>query len=107
MPAGNPPDRCTWPTPPTGHVGQVEVGLGDGAKKAYDIDNKVLHHEFKTVAGLGDEGYSENAAVFFRVGETWVALNVVRLDDSSRWMPKLIALAKTVAGRLQAPVAGG
>ena len=28
-----------------------------------------------------------------------MAVHVVRLDDSGTWMPKLIALAKVVAGR--------
>ncbi len=100
MPAGDPPVRCVWPTPPDGAVGQVELGIGDGAKKAYDIDHDILKHTFTPIPGLGDEGYSESGAVFFRLGDVWVALNVVRLDDESRWMPKLIALAKTVAGRL-------
>jgi len=100
LPEGDPVERCAWPTPTSGAVGQIEIGLGDGAKKAYDIDRTVLKHKFTPIPGLGDEGYAEDSAVFFRKGDLWVAMNVVRLDDARSWMPKLVALAKTVAGRL-------
>jgi hypothetical protein len=98
--AGDPPTRCVWATPTSGAVGQVEIDVGDGAKKAYDIDATVLKHTFTPIAGLGDEGYSEDGAVFFRAGTTWAAIHVTRLDDPKTWMPKLVALAKVVAGRL-------
>jgi hypothetical protein len=98
--AGDPPSRCVWATPTSGAIGQVEIDVGDGAKKTYDIDLTVLKHKFTPVAGLGDEGYAEDGTVFFRQGDTWVAIHIVRLDDSKLWMPKLIALAKTVATRV-------
>ncbi len=98
--AGDPPSECIWATPTSGAVGQVQIDLGDGAKKAYDIDNTVLKHTFTPLPGLGDEAYAEDGAVFFRKGDTWVAIHIVRLDDSKVWMPKLITLAKTVATRI-------
>lgn len=100
QPAGNPPSRCVWPTPVTGAVGQVEIEVGDGARKAYDIDATVLHHDFTPVARLGDEAYMEDKAIFFRAGDTWVEINVVRLDAPSRLPDMLVQLARTVAGRL-------
>ncbi len=99
-PAGDPPTRCVWATPTNGAIGQVELDIGDGAKKAYDIDNTVLKHAFKPISGLGNEAYAEDGSVFFRKGDTWIGIHIVRLDDSKLWMPKLIALAMTVAGRI-------
>jgi hypothetical protein len=98
--AGDPPSECIWATPTSGAVGQVQIDVGDGAKKAYDIDLTVLTHTFTPAAGVGDEAYAEDGAVFFRKGDTWVAIHIVRLDDSKLWMPKLVALAKTVATRV-------
>lgn len=98
--AGDPPTRCVWATPTSGAVGQVEIDVGDGAKKTYDLDLTVLKHTFTPVPGLGDEGYAEDGTVFFRKGDTWVAIHIVRLDDSKLWMPKLKSLAKTVADRI-------
>src|ERR1700752_2765046 len=46
VPAGNPaPDRCTWTAPPTDAIAQVEIGVGNGAKKSDDIDHDGLKHE--------------------------------------------------------------
>ncbi len=78
----------------------MEIDVGDGAKKAYDIDATVLKHTFQPVPGLGDEAYAEDGTVFFRKGDTWVAIHIVRLDDAKTWMPKLIALAMTVVDRM-------
>jgi hypothetical protein len=100
MPAGDPPTHCTWPTPTSGAVGQTEVEVGDGAKKAYDIDNTVLHHAFTPVDGLADEAYQEDRAIFFRKGDVWVEISVVRLDSPTRLPAMLRQLADTVAGRL-------
>lgn len=100
QPAGNPPSRCVWPTPVTGAVGQVEIDVGDGARKTYDIDATVLHHDFTPVADLGDEAYIEDKAIFFRKGDTWVAIHVIRLDAPARLPDKLEELARSVAGRI-------
>ncbi len=92
-------ESCTFPTPTSGAVGQFEIYVGDGAKKAYDIDHTELHHVFKTEAGVADEAHLENGAIFFRKGTTWVELHVVRLDGVNIG-PALAAEARVVAGRL-------
>ncbi len=99
-PAGQPPVRCVWPTPVTGTIGQVEIDVGDGAKKSYDIDATTLEHDFATIADLGDEAYAEDGAIFFRKGDTWVAIHLVSLDDPAKTAAKLEALARAVADRL-------
>jgi len=92
-------DQCMWTAPPTDSVGQVQVNIGDGAKKQYDIDNEVLKHDFRPVPGLGDEAYVEDGDVFVRVGLTWISIGLVSLsvEDSK---PGLIALAKVVVTRV-------
>jgi hypothetical protein len=100
VPEGDPVTRCVWTAPPTGEVAQLEIDLGDGAKKSYDIDNSVLKHAFTAVAGLGDEAYAEDDAIFFRKGDTWVAIHLVRLNDASANAANLLALAKAVAARV-------
>ncbi len=101
VPAGNPtPDRCVWTAPPTASIAQVEIDVGDGAKKSYDIDHDVLKHTFTTVPGLGDEAYQEDDAIFFRVGSTWVALHIELLNDPSANVVPMQKLAAAVAGRL-------
>ena len=100
VPEGNPPTRCVWTAPPTGEVAQLEIDLGDGAKKSYDIDNTVLKHTFTPVAGVGDEAYAEDNAIFFRKGATWVAIHLVRLNDPAQNAANLVTVAKAVAGRI-------
>ncbi len=99
-PAGEPPVRCVWATPVTGAIGQVEIDVGDGAKKAYDIDATVLGHTFAPVADVGDEAYAEDGAIFFRTSDTWVAIRVIRLDDPARSSGPLEQLARVVVGRI-------
>lgn len=101
VPAGNPvPDRCVWTAPPTASIAQVEIDVGDGAKKSYDIDHDVLSHVFTAVPGLGDEAYQEDDAIFFRVGPTWVAIHLELLNDPAANVAPLQHLAQLVAGRL-------
>jgi hypothetical protein len=90
---------CTFATPTTGPTGQLEVYVGDGAKKYYDIDKTSLGHEFKTVDGVGDEAYLEDGAIFVGAHGTWVGLRLLRLDDVDTG-PSLIKLAKVAVGRL-------
>jgi hypothetical protein len=79
--AGSPPDQlCQYTASPNGPVAQVEIFVGDGAKKSLDIDRDNLHHTFTTLSGIGDEAYLEADNVFFRKNETWVQVNVVDLD---------------------------
>lgn len=90
---------CTFATPTSGSVGQLEVLVGDGVKKYYDIDNTDLGHQFQDIAGLGDEAHLEDGAIFVRVGDVWFALRVTRLDSVDTG-PALTDLARTVVGRL-------
>ena len=100
VPEGTPVTRCVWTALPTGEIAQLEIDLGDGAKKSYDIDLTVLKHVFKPVPGVGDEAYAEDDAIFFRKGNTWVAIHLVRLNDAARNAANLAAVAKAVAGRI-------
>lgn len=100
LPEGDPPTNCVWPAPLTGSVAQVEVGVGDGAKKFLDTDKDVLQHDFARVPGLGDEAWVEDDTVFVRVGELWFSLHLVGYAGTSEYRPKLEALAKTIIGRL-------
>lgn len=90
---------CTFATPTTGSVGQVEVYVGDGAKKQFDIDKVTLQHDFTRVGGIGDEAWLEDANIFVRSGGTWVSLRVTRLDTVDTG-PLLEQAAARVVGRL-------
>ncbi|MFF0719918.1 DUF3558 family protein [Micromonospora sp. NPDC003816] len=92
-------DTCTYTGPVSGPLAQVEVFVGDGAKKILDIDRE-LDHEFETLSGIGDEAYLEEGAVFVSVSGTWVAVRLVRLDDPAGYVGRLTEVARTVAGRL-------
>jgi hypothetical protein len=98
--AGNPSEpSCTYTAPPTGPLGQVQVFVGAGAKKTLDIDRE-LQHEFTEVRGIGDEAWEENNAIFFRSGTTWVAIELVRLNDPAENQEPLESLAKIVVVRI-------
>jgi len=80
--AGQPPDvMCQYTSSPTGPTAQVEIFVGDGAKKGLDIDRDELKHDFTTLTGIGDEAYLEADNVFLRKGSVWVQVNVVDLDS--------------------------
>ena len=99
QPAKRELETCTFATPTTGATGQLEIYVGDGAKKYYDIDNVTLGHDFRDVAGIGDEAHLESDALFFRSGTTWVGLRVLRLDSVDVG-PLLEDAAKKAAGQL-------
>lgn len=90
---------CTFATPTTGPTGQLEVYVGDGAKKYYDIDKITLGHEFKDIRGVGDEAHLEDGAIFVKAKGTWVGLRLLRLDDVDTG-PSLVKLAGIAIGRL-------
>ncbi len=92
-------ETCTYTGPTSGPLAQVEVYVGDGAKKILDVDRD-LDHEFETLSGIGDEAYLEDGAVFFQSAGVWVAIRLVRLDDPAKYDKPLTELARTVAGRL-------
>ena len=91
---------CTWTGPTTGPLGQIEIYLGENAKKFLDIDRDTLEHEFTQVAGIGDEAWLEENSIFFRKGTTWVALRVVRLNDPVENVEPLTELARRMVDRL-------
>lgn len=90
---------CTYTGPTDGPTAQVEVFVGPGAKKNYDIDVS-LEHAFTPVADLGDEGYIEDFTVFTRKGEEWVMIRLTLLEDPPVYNEKLVALAREVAAEL-------
>ncbi|GIF76559.1 hypothetical protein [Asanoa siamensis] len=92
-------DTCTWTGPVTGPTAQVEVFVGDGAKKFLDIDRE-LAHEFTEVAGIGDEAHLEDGAIFFAKGGVWVSVRLVRLVDPKETHAPLEAAARTAVGRM-------
>lgn len=101
LPEGVPPTNCVWPTPLTGSVAQVEVGVGDGAKKFLDIDKDTLGHTFTQVPNLGDEAWLEDGTVFVRTGTLWFSLHLVKLDSAPNDQANIVSLAKTILGRIQ------
>ncbi|HEX7490952.1 MAG TPA: hypothetical protein VF337_04555 [Candidatus Limnocylindrales bacterium] len=100
IPDGAPPTNSVWPAPLNGAVAQVEVGVGDGAKKFLDIDKDVLGHDFKQVSGLGDEAWQESDTVFVRTGDLWFSLHPVKLDSAPDGQANMVALAKVILGRI-------
>lgn len=93
------PESCLYPGPTTGPIGQVEVYLGDGAKKFLEIE-RTLQHELTPLGGVGDESYRGESTTFVRVGSTWAALHLVRLNDPAENAGPLTELTRTIAARL-------
>src|SRR3954454_24102086 len=98
-PASQVADSCTFTGPTDRSVAQVEVFVGDGAKKFLDIDRE-LDHTFSPVNGAGDEAYYEENTAFARKGEVWVALRLTRLNDPAENQPKLESLIRTITSRM-------
>ncbi|MEU5903388.1 hypothetical protein ABZ780_03315 [Micromonospora sp. NPDC047467] len=92
-------DSCTYTGPATGPTAQVEVYVGDGAKKFLDIDRE-LGHKLTPISGVGDESYAEDGTVFVSKGGVWVCVRLVRLEDPATYRAALETAARTVAGRL-------
>lgn len=90
---------CTYDGPVTGPLAHVEVHVGDGAKKFYDID-RGLAHQFTAVPGIADEAWLEPNAIFFRKGTIWVGISVVLDVDNATVQASLPALARTAASRI-------
>ncbi|GAB3341066.1 DUF3558 family protein [Micromonospora halotolerans] len=93
------PVSCTYTGPVTGPTAQVEVYVGDGAKKQLDIDRQ-LGHKLDPVSGLGDEAFVEDGWVFFSKSGVWVSIHLVRLDDPAKYRKPMQELARTVATRV-------
>lgn len=91
---------CTYTGPPTGPTAQVELHLGPGAKKYFDIDNELS--PLATLPGLADEAYTgtDGLRVYFRKGTIWVVMQLVKLSDHPSYVTALKSLAHTVADRI-------
>lgn len=92
-------ESCTYTGPVTGPTAQVEVYVGDGAKKFLDIERD-LGHELRPLPGVGDETYVSVEAVFVNKSGLWAAVRLVRLNDPAENRKPLEAIARTVADRL-------
>ncbi|MCW3816062.1 hypothetical protein ONA91_16595 [Micromonospora sp. DR5-3] len=73
-------ESCTYTAPVTGPTAQVEVYVGDGAKKYLDIERD-LGHEVRALSGVGDEAHVTMEAFFIRKGDVWLAVRLMRLND--------------------------
>ncbi|MEQ4300125.1 hypothetical protein ABNF97_01820 [Plantactinospora sp. B6F1] len=92
-------ETCSYTGPVTGPTAQVEIYVGDGAKKFLDIERE-LDHEIWPLPGIGDEAYAEDGAVFVHKGGQWVAVKLVLLNDPKESRKPLEEVARTVAGRM-------
>ncbi|MFC0528975.1 DUF3558 family protein [Phytohabitans kaempferiae] len=94
------PSACSYTAPPSGPVGQVEVYVGDGAKKQLDIE-KQLGHELTPISGAGDEAYiyAEGMTVFVSKGGIWTSIRLVRIDEPAKFRKGLEDLARTMSTR--------
>ncbi|GIF53584.1 hypothetical protein DFJ67_4554 [Asanoa ferruginea] len=92
-------DTCTYTGPVTGPTAQVEIYVGDGAKKFLDIDRE-LGHTFAELSGIGDEAHLEDGTVFFAKGGVWVGIRVVRLVDAATLAKPLEKAARAAVGRM-------
>ncbi|MFU8871660.1 hypothetical protein [Micromonospora sp. SL4-19] len=92
-------DTCTYTAPVTGPTAQVEVYVGDGAKKYLDIERE-LGHEVRPLSGVGDEAYATLEGFFINKAGVWVAVRLVRLNDPEENRQGLEALARTVGTRM-------
>ncbi|RKN50876.1 DUF3558 domain-containing protein [Micromonospora endolithica] len=90
---------CTRTGPVTGPTAQVEVFVGDGAKKFLDIQ-RGLGHELRSVPGIGDECLADESVIFVRRGEVWASVRLVRLIDPARKAEPLVEAARAVATRI-------
>ena len=91
---------CTYPGDPNGPTAQVEIYVGDGAKKQLDIDKDTLGHSFTQPSGVGDEAWLEDGEIWARSGTTWVSIRVIRLDDMSLYAAALQTAMVAALGNL-------
>jgi hypothetical protein len=91
---------CQFSGPTTGPTAQVEVFVGDGAKKQLDIDRDTLMHAFTDCAGIGDQCVQEDDNIFVEKNGTWASINLVLLNDSAMNVQPLQTAIKQIADRL-------
>ncbi|MER5336386.1 hypothetical protein [Micromonospora sp. NPDC002717] len=92
-------ETCTYTGPTSGPTAQVEIFVGEGARKFLDIERD-LGHELRPLAGVGDEAYASHEAVFVHRSGVWASVRLVRLNDPAENRAPLERVARTVAGRL-------
>lgn len=92
-------ESCTYSGPVSGPLGQVEVYVGDGAKKFLDVERD-LGHELRPLDGVGDEAYAGEETTFVRRGFLWVAIHLVRLNDPAENAGPLEDIIRAVADRI-------
>lgn len=93
--------QCTYTRDPyLGGTAQVTLLVGDGAKKAFDVDKIALKHPFQQLQGIGDEAWQEDGAIFLRVGTNWAAVELVLLNDPTENVKRLQQAATIAAGRM-------
>jgi hypothetical protein len=91
---------CQFVGPTSGPTAQVEVFVGDGAKKQLDIDRDNLKHAFTTVPGIGDQCLQEDDFIFVEKHGVWASINLVLLNDAQQNVVPLQTAIKQVAARL-------
>jgi hypothetical protein len=91
---------CQYIGPTTGPLAQVQIFVGDGAKKMLDIDRDVLKHPFTTLTGIGDEAYQEDDSAFVRKGEIWASIELARLNDPAQNVRPMQSAVRELASRL-------
>lgn len=94
------PEACMYTGPTSGPTAQVEVYVGDGAKKQYDIEQQ-LDHKLDPVSGAGDEAYIyvDGLMVFVSKAGRWFSIRLVLLDDPAKHRKPLEEQARTAATR--------
>jgi hypothetical protein len=94
------PTLCQYTGDPSGPTAQVEIIIGDGAKKELDIDRDTLGHKFTSVPGIGDEADQEDGNIFVRKGNFWADINLVLLNDPAQDVKPMQTAAAQLAARL-------
>jgi hypothetical protein len=91
---------CEFTGPTTGPVAQVEVYIGDGAKKQLDIERDNLKHAFTSVAGIGDQCVQEDDFIFVEKNGEWASIHLVLLNDPQQNVKRLQTAIKQLTDRL-------
>jgi len=91
---------CQFTGDPNGPTAQVEVFVGDGAKKQLDIDRDTLKHAFTSVPGIGDQCLQEDGNIFVEKNGLWASINLVLLNDPQQNVLPLQTAIRQLADRL-------
>jgi hypothetical protein len=91
---------CQYTGPTTGPVAQVEVYVGDGAKKQLDIERDNLKHAFTSVPAIGDQCLQEDDFIFVEKNGEWASIHLVLLSDPQQNVVPLQTAIKQLTDRL-------